>query len=674
MAVPVSRPPQSFTPRAPTPRPGATDRRLGAIVRAAGSSSTSIAADQAWFAALVGWLLDRDVAAWFGWGQRTNRLQRLVEELAKPDTGAVLSERIRRVWAHASAVRFFAETGLSERTSFVAEALRRTANHVLPRVGFRDDLLALVERLDLRAADAEWIAALPPDLAEPWGPLLRPSPTAVGAAAELVAVRAAAVGLSRDILALQPIDWELDSPFFRLARIVSECAEAAARGDETWQDRYGAWQRCRDHCHAALTALDERLEERGVSSDLVFRRELLDAQLERIGALFGLEAGTLDGQAFAARLVRQSADQRSVRGLVRVTLRRLARKVIEHTGKTGEHYVVRTRREWWGTARAAAGGGALTVFTALVGYGITALPLAPMVTGLALTADDAGSFLTMQGCRLTLASKQPSVTASALAGALEKEHHVKDLVDLIAAITRCQVIATLCNVLFSVPLGIGIDLLWQLVTGHGALSPDTAALAIASLHPFRSGTLLFAALTGVYLWVSSMADGWTANWSAYRQFPQALADSPRVQRILRPARARRLGAILDRHIGGMAGNLTLGFLMGFTPVLFAFMGLGLQVRHVTLSSASLGLAVGAQIADHHLRFRPFAWAMLGIVGIGALNFGVSFLLALRVAARARGLDAEQRQAVWRAVLQSFRERPSRFLWAPGKRAAAAGPV
>ncbi len=557
----------------------------------------------------------------------------------------------------------------------MAEALRRTANHVLPRVGFRDDLLALVERLDLRGADADWIASLPSELVEPWGPLLRPSSTAIGAAAELVAVRATAVGLSRDILALQPIDWELDSPFFRLARIVSDCAEAAGRRNDSWQDRYGAWQRCREHCHAALTALDQRLEERGVSSDLVFRRELLDAQLERIGALFRLEAGTLDGQAFAARLVRQSAEQRSVRGLVRVTLRRLARKVIEHTGKTGEHFVVRTRREWWGTARAAAGGGSLTVFTALIGYGITALPLAPMVTGLALTVDDAASFLTMQGCRLTLASKQPSVTASALAGALEQEHHIDDLVDLIAAITRCQVIATLCNVLFSVPFGIALDLVWQLLTGHGTLGPDTAAQTIASLHPIRSGTLLFAALTGVYLWVSSMADGWTANWSAYRQFPQALADSPRVQRVLRPARARRLAAVLDRHIGGIAGNLTLGFLMGFTPMLFAFMGLGLEVRHVTLSSASLGLAVGAQIADHQLRWGPLGWAMLGIVGIGALNFGVSFVLALRVAARARGLDAQQRQAVWRAVLEAFRIRPSRFLWAPHKgRVAVVDPV
>jgi len=657
-ADPHSRSPVSSARVAPA------DWRLNALIRAAVGASPSVASDQAWFAALVGWLVQHDVATWFGRGQRTARLRRLVLELQTPEVGAALANRVRRVWTHASAVRFFAETGLSERTSFSAEAFARGVNHVLPRVGFRDDLLALVERIDLRAADADWILTLPSELVEPWGPLLRPLSTAVRAAAELVAIRAGAVGLSRDILSLQPIDWELDSPFFRLARTVRECAEASREEGGEWADRYAAWDRCRQECHAALSGLDRRLEERGVSSDLVFRRELLDAQLERIGALFKLEAGTLDGQAFAARLVQQSAEQRSVRGLVRVTLRRLARKVIEHTGKTGEHYVVRTRSDWWATARAAAGGGALTAVTALVSFGLAALPLAPMIMGLGLAADDAASFLVMQALGLTLASKQPAVTAAALAGALEERQRIETTVDLVAAITRCQFIATVCNILFVIPVAMAIDAACELIVGHGILSPETAARSIASFDPLRSGSLLFAVLTGVYLWLSSLADGWTANWSAYRQFPRAVADSPRVQRWLGPARASWLGAILDRHIGGIAGNLAIGFLLGFTPVAFAFMGLGLEVRHVTLSSASLGLAVARQIADRQVGAAPLVWAVLGIMGIGALNFSVSFVLALRLAERARGLDAAQRRAVWRAVWQSVRARPSRFFWIP----------
>ena len=96
-----------------------TDHRLNALVRAAASAPATVTADQAWFAALVGWLVDRDVATWFGRGQRTARLRRLVYEVQHADSGPPLAARIRRVWTHASSVRFFAETGLSERTLFV---------------------------------------------------------------------------------------------------------------------------------------------------------------------------------------------------------------------------------------------------------------------------------------------------------------------------------------------------------------------------------------------------------------------------------------------------------------------------------------------------------------------------------------------------------------------------
>jgi site-specific recombinase len=127
--------------------------------------------------------------------------------------------------------------------------------------------------------------------------------------------------------------------------------------------------------------------------------------------------------------------------------------------------------------------------------------------------------------------------------------------------------------------------------------------------------------------------------------------------------------MLDRNIGGIAGNLAIGFLLGFTPFAFAFMGLGLESRHVTLVSASLGLALARQIGDQQVDGVALAWAALGIVTVAILNFGVSFVLALRLAERARGLDAEQRKAVWKAVWQSFRSSPGRFLWLPRKKVA-----
>jgi site-specific recombinase len=645
------------------PRHPSTDRRLAGLLAEAAAGPREVEVEQAWFETLVRWLL-RYPATRFRSSPRTAALRRFLAALDNPETGSAVAARIHRVWGHTSAVRFLAETGHSERASLLSEAGRRIGNHIFPRLDPHHDLSGLIDRLELSDEDAVWIASLPAALVAPIGRLLRPSTKAVRTAAELVAVRTAAAGLSRDILSLQAVASELDSPFFQLPRTVRAYVEAPADDAAAIAAAYADWRRCCRDCLTALEVVDAALEESGVSSDLVFRRELLDAQLLRIDRLLSIEAGTVDGQAFAARLVRQGIEQRSVRVLVRATLKRLARKVVEHTGYTGEHYLVRTRAEWTAILRAGAGAGALTAVTALAKYGIAVLPVAPAELGLLQAANYAASFLLMQAWHLTLSSKQPAAMAAALAGALEQEHGIAAEVELTAAITRCQTAATLANVLLVVPVSVAIDAIWRLVSGHSPLSPETAAHTIATLDPVRSWTLLFAALTGVSLWASTMAGGWIANWSAYRRLPEAVASSARIRRVLGRRNALRLSAMLDRQLGGIATNVAIGFLLGFMPLAFAFIGLPIEVRHVTLSAGSFALAASGELARGGAAAGPLLWGVAGLICVGVLNFGVAFFLSLRVAERARGLDRTERRAVWQAVWAAFRERPSRFLWRP----------
>jgi site-specific recombinase len=645
---------------------------LALLAEAAGGPE-EVEVEQAWFEALVRWLLGHP-AMRFRHSPRTAALRRFLAALDDPETGSGVADRIHRVWGHTSAVRFLAETGHSERTSLLSEAARRIGNHIFPRLDPHHDLSGLVDRLELSDEDATWIASVPPELLVPIGRLLRPSPRAIRTAAELVAVRAAAVGLSRDILLLQAVKSELDSPFFQLPRTVRAYVEAPPDDAKALAAAYAGWRLCCRDCLAALEVVDVALEKSGVSSDLVFRRELLDAQLLRIDRLLSIESGTIDGQAFAVKLVHQGVEQRSVRVLVRATLKRLARKVVEHTGYTGEHYLVRTRAEWSAILRAGAGAGALTAVTALAKYGIAVLPVAPAELGLLQAANYAASFLLMQALHLTLSSKQPAAMAAALAGALEEEQGVAGEVEMIAAITRCQTAATLANLALVFPVAVAIDWIWRLVSGHSPLSPETAAHTIATLDPVRSWTLPFAAITGVMLWASTMAGGWIANWSAYRRLPEAVAASPRVRQFLGRRNARRLSAILDRQLGGIATNVAIGFLLGFIPLAFAFIGLPIEVRHVTLSAGSFALAASGELARGGVAAAPLIWGIVGLLCIGTLNFGVAFYLSLRVAERARGLDRIERRAVWRAVWAAFRKQPGRFLWRPRPAPPGAAPV
>jgi len=614
---------------------------------------------------LLRWLLEASpVDSVDGEARRTSRLRRLHECLLKQGLVTQLSEE----WNHASAIRLLAETGLPDRTSLLGEGFLRVVDRLIPRLDPEGDLYALLDRLELKPEDAGWIERLPVDLQRTWGQILAPPTPIWVQAARLLAHRASAVGLSRDLLNLDDQGSDADSPFFDLSRVVQDYGERA--GDPACR---AAWEHCRTECFAALEQAHARLEAYGVSADLVFRLELLEAQLRRIDLLLTFAGGQGNGPAFAAELVCGSAEQHGLRTLLNTSVKRLARKVVEHTSDTGEHYIARDRREWRVMGWAAAGGGVLTAGTALIKYGVSALPLAPLLLGLSLTFNYTSSFFLMQLLGFSLASKQPAMTASALARALEARDGQEREIELVAAITRTQVIATIGNVFAAIPTALAVSALWIWMSGHGPLGPDTALHSLHANHPFHGWTLLFAAATGVLLWLSSLASGWATNWSAYRRLPEALTQSHRLRRLLGTTRAAALGAFVQRHISGFVGYLALGLLLVFVPMAFAFAGLHLEVRHVTLQSASLALATASLWAQGTLPWMEALWGLAGIALIGTLNFTVSFALALWTALRARDLNGQARRHLGWTILKAFNRQPGRFLLPPGTSATLEAP-
>jgi site-specific recombinase len=124
---------------------------------------------------------------------------------------------------------------------------------------------------------------------------------------------------------------------------------------------------------------------------------------------------------------------------------------------------------------------------------------------------------------------------------------------------------------------------------------------------------------------------------------------------------RWLARRLKHGIAGIGGNVAIGFLLGMVPVFGKFLGLPLEVRHLTLSTGSLTLAICTLGTDAFLQGAFYCVA--GIAVLGALNFGVSFALALAVALRARAVEHGERRmlfAVWRRFFRS----PLEFFFPP----------
>lgn len=609
-----------------------------------------------WFQELLGWVLAEGPPS-----ERTARLLALRTAIDAHPMRDVLLTRLVERWNDPSMVRFLAEIGIPARFSLGRELLHRAGTSLLPRVRDEHDIGETLTDLAVTPALASWLDALPAEAAA-WGDVL-PSRTILIHAARLVAVRAAGAGTSPYLLHLAGNPPVQDSPFLELAARLSQTVEAEVAGGELpdWQEPLARARRHQDW-------LAGRLDQQGVSAESVFQLELLDALLARLGALMLLATrpGRSEVRHFTADLLRAVAAQRSIGDLVRTAQKRMARKIVEYTGAAGADYTVRTRAEWRAHRDGSLAAGFLTTFTSLGKYAISAVPLAPFVAGLAYWVNYSASFCLMQVNHWQLASKQPAMTAAALAAALEDQSRGnEDEIALIAGITRSQVVVTLGNAVATMSLALLLDSLVGLATGHRILPVAKAQHGLDAIHPFKSLTVVFAATTGVSLWLASLAAGWAANWSTFRRLPEAIRRDGRVQRLLGRRGAERAGDITEHHFSGIVGYIVLGMLLGFLPVLLSrFFGIGLEVRHITLQAASVAFCWLPLFDAGLFGWRELAWSLAGIALTGLVNFGVSFALALRTAMRARDLKQVQRQSLWRDLWRSVLARPGLFLGRP----------
>ena len=257
------------------------------------------------------------------------------------------------------------------------------------------------------------------------------------------------------------------------------------------------------------------------------------------------------------------------------------------------------------------------------------------------------------------------MTAPAMAAKLkdlDEAQGLESFVDEVAHLVRSQVAAVLGNVLLVFPAALALALLIAQMLGQPAIGTAQAEHVLQSLH-LLGPSLLFAAFTGVLLFASSIFAGWVENWFVLRRLDSAIQYNPRITHMLGATRAARWARFLRGNISGFAANISLGFMLGLTPAFAAFFGLGLDVRHVTLSTGQIGVA-SATLGMDVLHQPAFWWAVAMVPFNGALNVLVSFYLAFRLALRAHNVGSVDRARIYRALLARWRSAPLGFFLPP----------
>jgi site-specific recombinase len=341
----------------------------------------------------------------------------------------------------------------------------------------------------------------------------------------------------------------------------------------------------------------------------------------------------------------------------------LAAKVAERSSETGEHYITRTCAEYRQMLRDAAGGGALMSITTLLKFVVLSAGLSAFWSGFFAGMNYAASFVIIQLLHWTVATKQPAMTAPAMAAKLKELEHrgaIEGFVDEVAHLVRSQVAAIVGNLALVAPAVLLISSVLWYTLGHPMID---AAIAAHVLHDLTliGPTAIFAAFTGVLLFASSIIAGWAENWFVLQQLDSALRYNPKITELLGNIRADRWAAFMRNNISGLTANVSLGLMLGLAPAFAAFFGLDVEVRHITLSTGQLA-AAAASIGFDIFQNPGFWWCVAGLMVTGLLNVGVSFYMAFQLALRAHNVSGVQRGLIYGALRKRLRKRPLSFFW------------
>ncbi|WP_174873998.1 site-specific recombinase [Vogesella oryzae] len=621
--------------------------------------------------------------------QATSNLRALTYLLTR-DSGrrAALRQALLALMAQSRQVQLYTDTGLLSNEAFSQAIKRRIGERMLPPARSSSHLADQFGVIFSGKEDYRWVGAVEPGVwQELWQalnwdeePLAAASPTRLQLleAVQVLTARITAIGLEPELVRVYPDIERFESPFLHLSAEASHFVESARQSlanPDLQPEDDKQMQVLLTQCEQLISRLRKVAGERGVSVSLTYHLQRLAQHIERLRTILRLLDQSVsparDGTLFCllAELVGAENRKYSVRDVFTSNTELLARQVTEHAGRHGEHYIAENRSEWKDMARAAMGAGLIVGFMALFKLLLAKLHLPLIWEALAFGLNYALGFMLVHVLHFTIATKQPAMTAARIAAVIHQSNgkpQMKELAELVAKVLRTQLVAILGNVLVAIPVAWLIAVCWRAVAGSPVIDLDKAAHLLHDQNPIDSLALLHAAIAGVYLFLAGLIAGYYDNKAIYRQIPQRLAALPWLKRLLGEQRTRKLARYVEHNLGGLAGNFYFGLFLGITGTIGFLLGMPLDIRHITFSSAYLSYA--AVSYDYHVPADMALWAVTGVVLIGVVNLLVSFTLALWVALRARKLKGTDALPLLPAVLRLAIRRPKDFLIPPGDKA------
>ena len=631
-----------------------------------------LAARHVWLIELFEWLRGDEVSP----EASLSRLQTFIDAVhAQPELGARLKAWWQVLLQTVDVTTLLADFGFAPRTAFVSELANRLRRKILPGTPETIDAAELFALVAPTRFDARWLGAIPETQIDQVVALLSSNAQTdtliwqhhLMDALTYCTAQIRATGFAPELRLRMDRANDDDRAFHPLSNDLAELRQIffdPAQGGEELKAAIAKLRARLETCRQAVNGVYAHLNDNGISVGMVFMLRQLRERIVRVRELLDTLTASNTAAAAVRLLARRAAigqDSKSIGALISANSTLLSAKMAERSAETGEHYITRDRNAYKQMLGKAMGGGAVTALTTGLKFAVLALGLSAFWNGFASGFVYAASFILIQLLHLTLATKQPAMTAPAMAAKLTEIGSgtaIEDFVDEVTHLVRSQVAAVLGNVFMVVPAVLLVNVLIILLSGTSMISPKQALHVLGTL-TLLGPTLLWAAFTGLILFTSSMVAGWFENWFVLHRLDSAIAHNPRFTGTLGIARAARWSNFMRENISGFASNISLGFMLGLIPAFTGFFGFELEARHVTLSAGQLA-AAGAALGLDAFRQPLIWWCMAAIPLIGALNLSVSFYCAFRLALQAHNVSGIDRARISSAIWARWRKQPGSF--------------
>ena len=489
--------------------------------------------------------------------------------------------------------------------------------------------------------------------------------------ANILALRSVGNALEAGIAKMVPEYKNFDNPFVALQSELDSLIGRFKKDKDLQIDSKDVdYKQIKIYLQQCLDFVDKAFKNAskfGISSKINQSLLKIRQQLRRIQDIIPIlvidneEDVLVNSKNLVSNTLKYNSHRNNVRELIDDSTRLISHLITSHTAETGTHYIATSSKEYLKMFWKASGGGIIVGFLCIFKMMMSYSHGSEFSHAVLYSLNYAFGFIIIYLLGFTLATKQPAMTAATMAKVLSDESssdkNYKEFANLVAKLSRTQFIAFVGNVLWSFPVALAIiyGMDWFLDKNYATLKADKL---LKDLNPIESKAILHACIAGFFLFISGIISGNISNSSIFNQVPERISQSPFLNQVIGAKNSKKLSDFYTKHWAGIISNFWFGIFLGVIAPLGVFLGLDLDIRHITFSAGNFALALYGKGFD--IDTYTFVISLVTIFLIGAFNFIVSFGLSMLLAFRSRKVNFGELTIIYKSILKYFIKNPLRF--------------